>query len=128
MIKILPLKDKEVLARLNAEQNVDAGLAFCLYEGDEMTGYLLYSLTAFEGTILAVSECEDALADGLIRATLASLFDSGIDKAVFSKPDIAVRLKLLAKGEDTIESIKPLLYGCGGGGCSSKCSQCSGCK
>lgn len=113
-----------MLASLNEQSGENAKLAFCLYEGDELTGYLLYSLTADEGKILVVFAADDSLADGLIRATLASLSDLGIDKVAFKEPTLAVRLKLIAPGESSLRSIRSKLFSCGGG----KCEQCGGCK
>lgn len=122
MIKILPLKDIEILKELNAKEATNAQLAFCLYDGEQIDGYILYNVTGDCAELLLVRADDNAMIDGLIRATLASLYDFGINKATFSdKFDLNLlrEFKILKQEETMMNSIHSLLYQCEGckGGC-----------
>lgn len=122
MIKILPLKNEEILKELNAKEAINAQLAFCLYDGDKIDGYVLYNISNNCGEFLLARAEDNAMIDGLIRATLASLYDFGINQATFSdKFDLNLlrKLKILKQDEVMMNSIKSLLYHCEGckGGC-----------
>lgn len=115
MVKLLPLHDREVLAELNRRAGVDAGLSYCLYDGGEITGYLLYDLVAGEGFIKAVSAPDEDSFDGLVRAVFASLYDAQVNRARFA-PEVdgqtLIRLGFVQPGSDCTDSIEDILYRC----------------
>ena len=123
MVQILPLRDRALLERLNQQEHTSAGLAYCLHDAGEITGWLLYDLTSEQGVIHAVHAPDPDAFDGLVRAALASLDDAGIPQASFD-PDVdrtlLHSLNLLAEGADCV-SIREILYPCGGcRGCACK--------
>lgn len=129
MVQILPLRDRARLEQLCRQEGVSARLAFCLYDAGEITGWILYDLTAQEGLIRAVHAPDEPSFDGLVRAVLASLDDAGILQARLAPGvdrNAAERLGLLAPGADTL-SIRDILYRCGScHGCGQPESTCQG--
>lgn len=115
MIKILPLHESDVLKNLNETQRTNASLAYCMYDSEEIGAYLLYDIKEMQGEIVAINSNDIHITDGLIRATISSLLDLKIDKAVFSKninmEDI-YKLELVTDGTFAIPSINNLLYNC----------------
>ncbi len=115
MIKILPLRDKQILNSLNLKEGTNAALAFCLYDADEIDGYILYNITEQSGEVVLVKASDDSMVDGLIRAVLASLYDFGINSVTFSDAvdmDIVRKLNIVKPNEITVPSIKDILYNC----------------
>lgn len=115
MIKILPLKNDEVLQSLNQKEKTSARLAYYLEIEGEPVDYILYNLTKDEGIIQAVSASEDAIADVLVRAVLASLYDFGINRAIYNinmDNELLSRLSFVKKGEWATVSIEDVLYNC----------------
>lgn len=118
MIKMLPLRDNEKLAELNLQENTTARLGYCMYENEQIGGYILYNLTEEQGIIQAINSPDDMITDGLVRAVLASLFDFGINKAIFNKNlnteimDTIQRLNFVKRDEYEIASIEDILYCC----------------
>lgn len=115
MIKILPLRDNEILAKLNQKEGTTARLAYFLEIEGEPTDYILYNLNEHEGIIQAVVSSEDAIADILIRAVFASLYDFSIDVARFNERvdnDMLVRLNMVKKGEWETPCLHDVLYHC----------------
>lgn len=126
MIQLLPLREKETLERLNQKEKSNAGLAFCLYDGAEMTGYILYDIHENCGVLQLVCAESEAEMDGLIRAVLASLLDCGISQAEFSGEfdrTFLRKWKLLKPDEEKISSILTVLRHCEG--CNGDCSNCA---
>lgn len=115
MIKILPLRDNEVLSKLNKKHNTTARLAYCVYDGDIIDGYALYNLNEKEGLISIVEAEEDSVYDGLVRAVFASLYDFGINRASFAKTvsyERISKLNFVKNGEFSTSSIEDILYNC----------------
>lgn len=121
MITILPLRDRETLACLNEKEQVDCSHAYCLYDGGEITAYLLYDMHE-DGAVLQKlgGIFDDNIADGLCRAAFSSLYDAQVDTARFCPAiDRALtdRLGFTANGSDTVASIHDILYHCKSCGC-----------
>lgn len=117
MIKILPLRDDAVLSRLNEKEGTAARLAYYLEIEGEPTDYILYNLTKEKGTIQAISASDDAIADVLIRAVFASLYDFGVNAASFSQNmdnGTLSRLNIVKSGEWDTPSLEDVLYHCKG--------------
>lgn len=115
MIKILPLKNSEVLKSLNEKEGTQARLAYYLEIEGEPTDYILYNLNRDEGIIQAIAASEDAIADVLVRAVLASLYDFSINRALYNQRldnEQLSRLSFVKKGEWVTESIEDVLYNC----------------
>ncbi|MEG2813762.1 MAG: hypothetical protein RSA79_04090 [Oscillospiraceae bacterium] len=115
MIKIFPLHESEVLKQLNQNEKTNATLAYCMYEGEKMGAYLLYNIKDMQGEIVAINSNDIQITDGLIRATISSLLDYQIDKAIFSSQlpmEDIYKLELVKQGEFSIPSIKNVLYNC----------------
>lgn len=115
MIKILPLRDNEKLAELNAKENTAARLCYCMYDSDEIGGYILYNLNENEGIIQAINSPDDMITDGLVRAVMAGLYDFGIDVVLFNKNidnEMLTRLNFVGKDEYRVLSIEKILYSC----------------
>lgn len=115
MIKILPLRDNELLARLNEQEKTAARLAYCMYEGDEIGGYILYNLNEERGIIQAISSPNDMITDGLVRAVFSALYDFGINSAIFNQNidnELLARLNFVQKGEYETPSLEDILYNC----------------
>lgn len=130
MVAILPVRDKDILDKLNKQEQTDAKLAFRFHDGGEITGYILYSIVDKSGQIVIVNSTDDEMADGLIRSVLASLYDFGINRAEFANDglvEMARRINLMNADECTVESIKDILYNCKNcDGCNSGCAGCDG--
>lgn len=115
MIQMLPLRDRSVLEELNRREGTGSGLAYCLYAGEDMLGYLLYDMTKEEARMQALNAPDEAMADGLIRSAFASLLDFGVDRAVFSArfdQGLLERLGFVQDGGKTTPSIRDILYKC----------------
>lgn len=115
MLSMLPLRDREVLRRLNAEAGEDCSFAYCLYDGGAMEGYLLYDITEEKATIRCVKAADEAAFDGLVRAVFSSLYDLHIDFAVFSEKvnrTLLEGLSFVAAGECVTPSIQTVLFHC----------------
>ena len=121
MITILPLKDKAVLDEFNQKHKQNAGLAFCLYDGKSLDGYILYNISEKIGEILFIQSNDESYVDGLVRAVLASMYDFGINQATFANTldiNLLKKLDLLNNDELIISSIKELIFNCAN--CKSK--------
>ncbi|WMJ22241.1 hypothetical protein RBG61_09595 [Paludicola sp. MB14-C6] len=119
MITMLPVKDRELLQSLNEKENTNANLGYALYDENEITGYVLYNLFSEYGEFVAINANSLSEKDGLIRAALGSLYEVGINKAIFkySFPiEIVRKLNMLQQEEYTIPSIYDILFQC----CSCK--------
>ena len=95
MISILPLKDADLLGKLNRQAGCKAKHAYCLYEKDRLEGWVLYSLVDRCGQIEAISAPDILSFDGLVRAVYGSLLDFGINQILFSEkvaPEILTKL------------------------------------
>ncbi|MFZ2539531.1 MAG: hypothetical protein WAX04_11605 [Oscillospiraceae bacterium] len=115
MIKILPLRDNEMLASLNEKEKTAARLCYCMYDADQIGGYILYNLNAENGIIQAINSPDDMIADGLVRAVFASLYDFGINSAIFNQNidnTLIARLNFVKLGEYNTSSIENIIYGC----------------
>lgn len=115
MIQILPLREEEVLNKLQKKERSKAGLAFCLYEGKKRSGYLLYDINGEEGIIDVVRATDEASFDGLVRAVFNSLFNLKINRAVFSKKvdaGLLEKLSFVLPNERETPSIEGILYRC----------------
>ena len=115
MIKILPLKDNDLLASLNEKETTSARLCYAMYEAEQMGGYILYNLDATVGTIQAINSPDDMITDGLVRAVFASLYDFGINRAMFNPlidHKMLTRLEFVKDGSYRTESIENILYTC----------------
>lgn len=120
MIEILPLKDKEVLEKLNQKENTNANFAFCVYNSQKIDGYILYNVSDSCGHIILVNSQDSAIFDGLVRAVLASLYDFSINQATFSDSidiNLLRELKIINQDETMVKSIKKILYKCDGCNC-----------
>ncbi len=115
MVQMLPLRDREFLAELNQKEGTDAGLAYCLHDGGEITGYVLYDIAPEEGRIRAVNAPDEPSFDGLVRSVFSSLFDASVNRAVFDEGVDSARLERLgftAPGQRVTPSIEDVLYLC----------------
>jgi hypothetical protein len=117
MIEMLPLRERAVLDELNQAEGTDYRLAYCLYEGGERTGYLLYNAdpAAGEAQIGLVRVGDEPTADGIIRAVFGSLLDIGIDRVNYSDavdPAMLERLGFIEPGETVTPSIELILRHC----------------
>lgn len=115
MVSILPLHDEKILAALNEREGVDARLAYCLYDGGETTGWLLYDPIPGEALIKAVHAPDADSFDGLVRAALSKLYDLSIDRARFGPGvdrSLLVQLGFVRGGEEVTSAIGDLLYNC----------------
>lgn len=121
MIAILPLRDRAALQKFNEAEHTDASHAYCLYDGGEITAYLLYDMHEDEAVFQKLGgEWDENIADGLCRAAFSSLLDLNIDRARFSSAidrTLTDRLGFTSKS-DTVASIRPILYHCKSCECS----------
>lgn len=89
MIEIHPLRDKEKLSKLYAENGVSFGddsIAITAADGDEILGYCLFDLTAECGVVHSVYPIEDIpFADGLLRSALHVCVENGKSTAYYSE-------------------------------------------
>lgn len=87
MISILPLRDREQLEQLNKAAKTSCGFAFCLWDGGQIAGSLLYDvdLQAGEALLCAADAADDNSLDGLVRAVFSSLLDAHVQKARFGE-------------------------------------------
>ena len=115
MIAILPLRDRAALQKLNEAEHTNASHAYCLYDGGEITAYLLYDMHENEAVLQKLGGTWDEnIADGLCRAAFSSLLDLNIDRARFSNAiDRALtdRLGFTSKS-DSVASTRSILYHC----------------
>lgn len=128
MITILPLRDKNLLDEFNKQNKQNANSAFCLYDGDSIDGYILYNVKKDLGEILVINSNDEPYIDGLVRATLASLYDFGINEAVFSNNlDVKLleKLGLLKNKELKVSSIKELIFDCKNCKTKNSCNNCT---
>jgi hypothetical protein len=119
MVTMLPVKERELLQRLNEQENTTANLAYTLYDQNQITGYLLYNLYQDCGELVALNANSLAEKDGLIRAVFGSLYEVGINKAIFKNGfpiEIVRKLNILQPEEYTVSSIYDVLFQC----CSCK--------
>ena len=127
MITILPLRDLEAMNRLNEKEQMSCSNAYCLMDGKEILAYVLYDMHADHGVIQTLcGEYDPSIADGLIRAALASLSDIGINKAFVSERiDRAItdRFHITKNGASEIRSITAVLHHCEG--CMGDCTACT---
>lgn len=121
MIAILPLRDRAALQKLNETERTNASHAYCLYDGGEITAYLLYDMHEDEAVLQKLGgEWDENIADGLCRAAFSSLLDLNIDRARFSGAidrTLTDRLGFTSKG-DAVDSIRSILYHCKSCECS----------
>ena len=115
MIAILPLRDRAALQKLNEAEHTNASHAYYLYDGGEITAYLLYDMHENEAVLQKLGGTWDEnIADGLCRAAFSSLLDLNIDRARFSNAiDRALtdRVGCTSKS-DSVASIRSILYHC----------------
>ncbi len=127
MITILPLRDREAMDRLNEKEQLSCSNAYCLMDGKEILAYCLYDMHADRGVIQTLGgEYDPSIADGLIRAALASLNDIGINTAFVSERiDHAItdRFGITKNGASEIRSITAVLHHCEG--CTGDCASCT---
>ncbi|MEG0693657.1 MAG: hypothetical protein RR444_11335 [Oscillospiraceae bacterium] len=115
MIKILPLRDNERLASLNEKEKTSAKLCYCMFDAEQIGGYILYNLNETTGIIQAINAPDDMITDGLVRAVFASLYDFGINKVIFNQNidnQLIARLNFVKVGEYETQSIENVLYAC----------------
>lgn len=115
MIEMLPLRDRSVLDELNRRAGTSCKLAYCLYAGGELEGWLLYDMDGREVRLQALSSPDEATADGLIRAVFGGMLDIGVDRAVFSEridSGLVERLGFVQNGGKETPSIRDVLYKC----------------
>ncbi len=114
MIEILPLRDNEILGSLNEKEETSARLCYCMYDADEIGGYILYNLNETTGIIQAIRSPDDVVADGLVRAVFASLYDFGINSVIFNQNidnKLLARLNFVKLGKYETKSIENIIYG-----------------
>lgn len=103
MIEIHPLRDKEKLAILYKENNVDfseGSIAIVASDRDDILGFCLFDLKADKGIVHKISPKDDiSFADGLLRSALHVLVENGIMDVFYSEN---MDVKLL----DTLKFIK----------------------
>lgn len=129
MITILPLRDREALNKLNADENLSCSHAYCMMDGSEICAYVLYDMHEEHGELVKLGGMYiPSIADGLCRAALASLSDIGINKAFVSEQvmqALGTQFALTKDGSNEIRSILAVLHHCEG--CSGDCTTCSTC-
>jgi len=129
MIQILPVKDKEIIDNLNQKEGTNATLAYCLYEGNKTQGYILYNINSERIEVVKINSSDDMYIDGLIKSAFASVYDIGINKAIFAEScdlDIVRKLGIIKPNENNVDSIKEVIYHCAGCQKHDSCSGCSG--
>lgn len=88
MLKLMPVTDREVLKRYAIEYGVPVDESLCLTIADqrgECLGVCFYHFTP-EGMQIEFADADgdDALFDGLLRASMAALMDKPEDMVTFS--------------------------------------------
>lgn len=89
MIRIIKA-DNNIKERLSASND-----AFCVFDGDDLSGVCEYTLTPPTAQIISIKCDDNTLKDGLVRQTLNFALDNGCPTAVF---DDNVRDELTAIG------------------------------
>ena len=74
MIAILPLRDRAALQKLNEAEHTNASHAYCLYDGGEITAYLLYDMHENEAVLQKLGGTWDENIAGTVFA--APLFQA----------------------------------------------------
>ncbi len=119
MIEVLPLKDKELLQKLNKKEHTNAVCAYCSYLDNQIDGYILYSMGQ-TATIYAICALDIQTFDCLVRAVLSAALNFGVEYAFFSENldfDTLKKLNIVDKSKTVI--INSLF---------NKCNGCKECK
>lgn len=117
MIKMQKIEDFELVSHLNKQENTDAQYAYGLYDGKELSGYLLFSVKDKNVFLLKVKAENNLLKDGLVRAVLNFVSLHGISKAEFSEDfdsEFLIEYQISKSGEKRIENIEEVFKKCCG--------------
>lgn len=117
MIKMQKIEDFSLISHLNEQENTDAQCAYGLYDGKELSGYLLFSVKDDTVFLLKAKAENDLLKDGLVRAVLNYVSLHGTVKAQFSKDfdsEFLIKYQISKSGEKRIENIEEVFKKCCG--------------
>ncbi len=85
MIEMLPIKEKQILDELNQKHNVKATYGYICLERKEITACCLYEIKDNAAHFLYVSDEDEYLFDGLVRASFVNIMNLDIDSAYFNE-------------------------------------------
>lgn len=119
MIEVRPLRDKEKLSKLYAENNVEmsaSSMAVVCTDGDEAIGFCLFDMLDDSIIVHSLSPADDLfLADGILRSALHVGTENGKMSAFYSNTapiEVFSKLKFIKNAEKRELSVDKLFSSC----------------